>query len=129
MEEVSWTFKVLVYLQPYFQSIHNHARDMVVIVVVCGLAQTLFPAIRREAKFYSYEFWLDIAYSFQPSLLRLTFFGIGIGAGQAFLRDHTPILFPGLQDLPFVLRVAVAVWAFDFLVYWRHRLSHQVPFL
>ena len=37
--------------------------------------------------------------------------------------------FPGLANLPFWVQVGLALWAFDFVVYWRHRLEHAFSVL
>jgi sterol desaturase/sphingolipid hydroxylase (fatty acid hydroxylase superfamily) len=91
--------------------------------------QWLFPATRRRPKILSYEFWLDFLFWAQGIWLSLASFYVLVewltqavyGPGSAWL--------PWLAQLPFWVQVLIAVWAFDFLVYWRHRWEHNFPAL
>jgi len=51
-------------------------------------------------------------------------FGGVIVASALVLTDLTPLLFPRLAQLPGPIQIFLAVWLYDFVVYWRHRTFH-----
>jgi hypothetical protein len=106
-------------------------------VLVGGLAQAglaagialplqyLVPAVRRRPKILSYEYWLDVLYWCQAAwLLPIAFFAV---VGWVIRAAYGPrgAWFPALAEMPYWAQVVLAVWAFDFVVYWRHRLEHR----
>ena len=100
--------------------------------LVAGIAlpfQVLAPAVRRRPKILGWEFWLDVLYWCQAAwLLPVAFFGLVGWTVRAVYGGSGP-WFPALAGLPYWAQVALAVWAFDFVVYWRHRLEHRLPLL
>jgi sterol desaturase/sphingolipid hydroxylase (fatty acid hydroxylase superfamily) len=108
---------------PYAQAFFD---DLVRLVLFCLVAlpfQALFPGVRRRPKILSYEFWLDAIYWFQGLLLAmLSFFFLLQWITDAIYGRGG--YFPALAELPPWLQVLIALWAFDFVVYWRHRIEH-----
>jgi sterol desaturase/sphingolipid hydroxylase (fatty acid hydroxylase superfamily) len=100
--------------------------------LVAGIAlplQYLLPAVRRRPKVLSYEYWLDVLYWCQAAwLLPVAFFAAVGWVVRAAYGGSGP-WFPALAGLPYWAQVALAVWAFDFVVYWRHRLEHRLAVL
>ena len=98
---------------------------------VAGIAlplQVLLPAVQRRPKILSYEYWLDVLYWCQAAwLLPVAFFAV-VGLVINALYDDGPWI-PALAEMPYWAQVALAVWAFDFVVYWRHRLEHRLSLL
>jgi sterol desaturase/sphingolipid hydroxylase (fatty acid hydroxylase superfamily) len=91
--------------------------------------QVLAPAVRRRPKALSYEFWLDVLYWCQGAwLIPLSFFA-AIGWTIHTVYGGSGPWLPALARLPYWAQVALAVWVFDFVVYWRHRLEHRLPVL
>ena len=114
---------------PVIATIQNTLTGLVHVAWLPVIAQMLFPAVRRRPKILSYEFWLDLIYVLQTQLLYMTALGAAIGVSTGWLQAHTPVLFPGLAQWPLWIQVVLAVWVYDFVVYWRHRLEHQLFFL
>ncbi|HLS85546.1 MAG TPA: sterol desaturase family protein [Burkholderiales bacterium] len=117
---------------PYAWVVRDYARTLLNVGVVLLVAlpfQWLLPAVRRRAKFRSYEFWLDIVYASQGVWLSLLSMGALITWMVSAIYGTERAWFPMLSTLPFWAQVLLGIWAFDFLVYWRHRLEHVVPAL
>ena len=102
---------------------------MAPILQVAVVAQVLMPAVRRRPKLLSYEMCLDVAYALQISFMYLSFLGVIVGSIVWFLQARTGVLFPSISDWPHYVQVGMALWLVDFLVYWRHRLSHHIKVL
>lgn len=110
-------------------TIQNTLTGLVQLAWIFVLAQIVFPAVRRRPKLLSHEMRLDVMYILQTQLLYMTAAGAAVGVSTGWLQKHTPVLFPGLAEWPFWLQVIAALWMYDFVVYWRHRLEHQLFFL
>ena len=100
--------------------------DLGVVILVALPFQYFFPAIKREPKIKSYEYWLDIIFNLQGVWLSLVSFFVAVNWLTEALYGNQYWL-PQLQLLPSWVQVLIAVWAFDFAVYWRHRLEHEWP--
>lgn len=124
---IAWVYEVLGHAGPAIMAIAAELDRLLLLVLICTLVQVLFPATKRRFKMLSYEGWLDFLYAFQSGLLGLTALGAGREIAIRWISRHTPGLF--LQELPFAAQLVIAVWAFDFVVYWRHRLEHRLSFL
>lgn len=99
----------------------------VVLTLLVALPfQALFPAVRRHPKILTYEFWLDVLYSYQGLWLSLASFYVAVNWLVAAVYGNSGPYIPALAQLPYWVQVPLAVWAFDFLVYWRHRLEHTL---
>lgn len=96
---------------------------------VAFVAQAIFPAVKRPMKILTYEFWVDIMHVLFNSISYLTVFGLGAYITQRFMIESTPDISTWADDIPYILQSALAVWMFDFLVYWRHRFSHEISLL
>ena len=121
--------KVFFPLLPVIATVQNTLTGLVQVAWIPVVAQIVYPAVRRRPKFMSYEMWLDIIYVLQTQLLYMTAAGAAVGISTGWLQRNTPVLFPGLAEWPYWLQVILAVWVYDFVVYWRHRLEHQTFFL
>jgi sterol desaturase/sphingolipid hydroxylase (fatty acid hydroxylase superfamily) len=110
---------------PIVATVQNTLTGLAQLAWIFVLAQIVFPAVRRRPKILSYELWLDIIYVLQTQLLFLTAAGAAVGLSSAWLQRQTPVLFPTLAEWPLWIQVVLAVWVYDFVVYWRHRLEHQ----
>jgi sterol desaturase/sphingolipid hydroxylase (fatty acid hydroxylase superfamily) len=95
------------------------------VMLVALPFQVLYPAIRRKPKFLNYEYYLDFLFAVQSIWLSACSFFVLVGALQIYLYGPYKAWFPSLSSLPFALQVFLAVWVFDFAVYWRHRLEHR----
>jgi sterol desaturase/sphingolipid hydroxylase (fatty acid hydroxylase superfamily) len=108
------------------------SRTLVQLGIVAFIAvpfQLLAPAVRRRPKILGYEFWLDLLYAFQGSWLMLVSFSAAVAwTIDAVYGEGGPWI-PALRQLPHWAQVGLAVWAFDFAVYWRHRLEHRLSVL
>jgi len=114
---------------PIVATVQNTLTGLAQLAWIFVLAQIVFPAVRRRPKFLSYEMMLDLMYVLQTQLLYLTAAGAAVGISTGWLQAHTPVLFPALAKWPVWLQVVLALWVYDFVVYWRHRLEHQLSFL
>jgi len=113
-------------LAPLVWAIAAVLMQLGMIALVAAPFQMLFPGVRREPKIRSYEFWLDILYHCQVLWLTpLAFFLAVDWLVDTVYRDEHP-WWAALAGLPYWAQVAIAVWAFDFLVYWRHRWEHEL---
>jgi sterol desaturase/sphingolipid hydroxylase (fatty acid hydroxylase superfamily) len=121
--------KVFFAYLPILATIQNTLTSLVQVVWIFVLAQVVYPAVKRRPKILSYEWWLDIIYVLQTQLLYMTTAGVLVGGATGWLQAQTPVLFPALAAWPYWLQVILAVWVYDFVVYWRHRLEHQLFFL
>ncbi|MGR8920457.1 MAG: sterol desaturase family protein, partial [Gammaproteobacteria bacterium] len=102
---------------------------LALVIVIVLPFQALWPAIRRRPKVMSYEYWLDIIYNVQGVWLSfLSFYAALAWLTDAIYADSA-FWIPAIRTLPFWLQVALAVLAFDFMTYWRHRLEHSLPLL
>ena len=82
--------------------------------------------MRRRPKVQTYEYWLDVVYWCQSIWLSvLSFYVLAQWMVTAIYGDSQR-WFPVLAQLPFWVQAALALWAFDFAVYWRHRLEHSL---
>ena len=114
---------------PIVATVQNTLTGLVQLAWIFVLAQIVFPAVRRRPKLFSYEMTLDLMYVLQTQLLYLTVAGVAVGVSTGWLQAHTSVLFPSLAKWPLWLQVLLALWVYDFVVYWRHRLEHQLSFL
>lgn len=113
---------------PYAPFMRQVALAILQTGTICAVAlpfQAFFPGIIRKPKILSYEYWLDIMYWLQGFWLGLaSFFVLGDWL-ILLLYGNSTQWFPTLARLPFPMQVLVAIWLFDFIVYWRHRLEHN----
>jgi sterol desaturase/sphingolipid hydroxylase (fatty acid hydroxylase superfamily) len=114
---------------PWVQTFYEHFIRLVLFCLVVFPFQALLPAVRRRPKIRTYEFWLDVIYWFQGLLLAVLSFGIALNWIIDALYGRGDRYFPVLAELPIWAQAALAFWAFDFLVYWRHRLEHALSAL
>ena len=109
------------------------ARGTVVQLALVGIValplQLLVPAIRRRPKIATYEFWLDLLYAFQGVWLTAISFSAAVAWTVDAVYGGSGPWFPALRQLPYWAQVVLAVWAFDFIVYWRHRMEHTFSVL
>ncbi|MBI2993818.1 MAG: sterol desaturase family protein [Gammaproteobacteria bacterium] len=113
---------------PIVRAVADTLKQLLLVALFAAPLQALWPAIRRPVKFRSYEFWLDLVYWFQGIWLALfSFYAlVDVAVGAMY---GTGIWFPWLRELPFWAQVLASIWAFDFLVYWRHRWEHEFAVL
>lgn len=112
---------------PYAPFIRDVARMILQIGIVCTIAlpfQAFFPGVIRQPKIKSYEYWLDILYWLQGIWLSLASFFVMAEGIVVAIYGNSGGWIPGLSTLPYWMQVIIAIWAFDFVVYWRHRLEH-----
>ena len=121
--------EVFIDLFPFIMGIWQRFTFILPVVIVACTLQILIPGVKRKAKILSYEMWVDVIYAFQSTILYLTAFGAVVTFSSIWLTSKTPVLFPGISELPFFVRVLIGLWLFDFAVYWRHRFFHEWPFL
>jgi len=117
---------------PYAPLVRELAHSMLQLAVIGLVAlpfQWFLPGVRREAKYRSYEFWLDIVYWFQGLWLALISFFVAVDWLIVGISGGKGDWFPVLATLPFWLQVLLAVWGFDLAVYWRHRWEHRIAAL
>ncbi len=88
-------------------------------------AQVLYPAVRRPAKVLTYEMWVDVMHVLFNFIFYLTIFGAGALALRSWMIASSPAFMAWANELPYAAQVLIALWMFDFMVYWRHRLSHE----
>jgi sterol desaturase/sphingolipid hydroxylase (fatty acid hydroxylase superfamily) len=106
--------------------------SLIQLGVVAGIAlpfQVLAPAVRRSAKVLSYEYWLDVLYWCQAAWLKPIAFFVAVGWAIRAVYGESGPWFPAIARLPYWAQVALTVWAFDFVVYWRHRMEHRLSLL
>jgi sterol desaturase/sphingolipid hydroxylase (fatty acid hydroxylase superfamily) len=117
----------------YAPLVKSVADSMVQLAIIAGIAlpfQWLFPAVRRHAKYNSYEYWLDLIYWFQGAWLVMISFDVAVDwLVNAVYGTGGAVWIPAIRGLPFWVQVLIAIWAFDFAVYWRHRWEHRFPIL
>jgi sterol desaturase/sphingolipid hydroxylase (fatty acid hydroxylase superfamily) len=114
---------------PYYKYVQGLYRSFVQLALLGAIAlpfQWLFPAVQRRPKFFSYEFWLDVIYWYQGFWLSLLSFYVFAGWLQMKIYGESGPYFPVLATLPIWLQVVIAIWAYDFIVYWRHRMEHTL---
>jgi sterol desaturase/sphingolipid hydroxylase (fatty acid hydroxylase superfamily) len=113
---------------PYAPFIRQAAQVLLHLGIVCLVAlpfQALFPGVRRKPKVLSYEYWLDVVYWCQGIWLGLLSFYVLANAVAGAIYGDNVRWFPWLVELPFWVQALIALWAFDFAVYWRHRFEHM----
>lgn len=112
---------------PYAPMMRQIAQMILQIGIIASIAlpfQAFFPGILRKPKILSYEYWVDIVYWLQGIWLSLiSFYALADWVILA-LYGNSAGWIPGLGELPSWLQVVLAIWAFDFVVYWRHRIEH-----
>jgi sterol desaturase/sphingolipid hydroxylase (fatty acid hydroxylase superfamily) len=99
------------------------------VALVIGPFQWLWPAIPRDGRRPSDEFWTDLLYWFQPVVLGMTAYGTAVVVLRSSGTEIVPPLLPWLRAAPFWVQVLAAIWLFDILVYVRHRLEHRIAVL
>lgn len=117
---------------PYAPAVWAVAEGLVKLAIIVLIAlpfQWLMPGVRRRAKILSYEYWLDILYYCQNVWLSLIAFYVALEWIVEAVYGNSGAWLPALAQLPFWAQVLIAVWAFDFAVYWRHRWEHRIPAL
>ena len=116
---------------PYAHTVRQIAGVLLnlgLLILVVLPFQYFCPAIKRKPKITTYEYWLDIVFNLQGVWLSLVSFFVAVN----WLSDAvygSQFWFPELQALPYWAQVVLALWAFDFAVYWRHRFEHSWPAL
>jgi sterol desaturase/sphingolipid hydroxylase (fatty acid hydroxylase superfamily) len=117
---------------PYFKHVRAIYESLLRLALMGAVFlpfQWLFPAVRRRPKFLSYEFWLDVLYAYQGYWLTfLSFYTFTYWLELKVYGQSGPY-FPALATLNPYLQVFLAIWAYDFAVYWRHRLEHTFTVL
>ncbi len=114
------------FLAPYIGQLADALLEVEIIAVVALPFQALLPAVRRRPKVLGYEYWLDVIYGCQGIWLALLSFFVFAQWLVVAIYGDSQRWFPVLTEFPFWVQVALAVWAFDFAVYWRHRLEHSL---
>jgi sterol desaturase/sphingolipid hydroxylase (fatty acid hydroxylase superfamily) len=114
---------------PLAKAVADAVLQLGIVLLIALPFQFLFPAVRRRAKLYSYEFWLDLIYWFQGAWLQLVSFYVALQWLVSTVYGEAAPWIPALAELPFWAQVLLSIWAFDFLVYWRHRWEHRLPML
>jgi sterol desaturase/sphingolipid hydroxylase (fatty acid hydroxylase superfamily) len=117
---------------PYAPVMRQIAQVLLHLGIVIAVAlpfQAFLPGIRRKTKVLTYEYWLDVMYSCQGVWLSFLALFVFADTIQRALFGDSMYWIPGLRELPAWVQVTIAVWAFDFAVYWRHRLEHTWPVL
>lgn len=109
---------------PYARSAVRGFQQIGLIATLALPLQLVFPAVRRSPKVLTYEFVLDLIYSFQGLWLTLVSFDVAILWVRSVLYGDRAPFVPSLATLPFALQVVLVIWALDLVVYWRHRLEH-----
>lgn len=112
---------------PYAPLMRQVAQAILQTGIVCAVAlpfQAFFPGIVRKPKILSYEYWLDILYWLQGIWLGLASFFVLADWVVLSIYGNSSQWIPALAKLPYWAQVLIAVWTFDFIVYWRHRLEH-----
>lgn len=110
-------------------TVWNSVMQVLPIVLIATVIQIIFLAIKRRPKLFSYEMVLDLVYVIQPSLIYLSVLGITVASATTWLSGSGEAFFPEMATFPLWLQVLLAVWMFDFLVYWRHRIEHESSIL
>lgn len=109
---------------------YERARGIAVHLALVSIVflpfQLIFPLVKRKARIVTGAFWIDVLYWYQGMLWPLfAFYGLsGWAARHVWGTEHW---FPHLHEvLPFGVQLFLAIWAFDFIVYWRHRMEHTL---
>jgi len=111
---------------PLVQGLYASLWKLALLGAVALPFQWLLPAVRRRPKFMTYEFWLDLLYWYQGIWLSLLSFFVAVNWLVAAVYGKSGPYFPALAAIPFWAQVVLAVWAYDMIVYWRHRLEHTL---
>jgi sterol desaturase/sphingolipid hydroxylase (fatty acid hydroxylase superfamily) len=101
---------------------------IVLLFLIVVPFEKLFPRHRQPIRRAGLA--TDIAYGVAQPVLRVA--GLVVGVPIAILSlGWIPglLLHPVVASMPLVARAVVGVVLFDFVAYWGHRWSHQVPFL
>lgn len=98
------------------------------LVVVLGIAQTLFP--RRPLKHSLYKRWatnfsIVLAGSFLIRVLPAFILPISVAGWAA--SENTGLL--NQLSCPLWLSILISLLLLDLLIYWQHRLFHRIPLL
>ncbi len=99
-------------------------QQLAIVALIALPFQLLLPGVKRRPKLTSYEYWLDVFYWHQTVLLGYVGFYVPVHLATTAVWGGS-VWFPSLAKLPFAVQVLLGVWAYDFLVYWRHRLEHR----
>lgn len=102
--------------------------DIALIFVIVVPFEKWFPRHRQRLR--RPKVGTDIAYALVATPLAAAgvFVGIVLTA-VSFARLPGLLLRPLVGALPSVVRMLLGVLLFDFLIYWVHRFSHEVPFM
>jgi sterol desaturase/sphingolipid hydroxylase (fatty acid hydroxylase superfamily) len=114
---------------PLIRQISPVLLQLGIITMIALPFQAFFPGVRRKPKIQSYEYWLDVMYWCQGIWLSLVSFWVITEWIVGALYGTTSRWIPALTELPVLLQVVVAIWAYDFAVYWRHRFEHTFTVL
>ena len=125
----SWLERVYGPYAPYIRSFVPKLTMIGSLILIALPLQALFPAVKREPKIRTYEYWLDLIYSFQSFWLGVASFYVVVQTIKLTIYGAYDPWLPQLSILPDWLQVLLAIWAFDFVVYWRHRFEHMIPAL
>lgn len=123
-----WSELYLPYF-PFMEGAWAALVNMFPVIVLTAVLQLVLPAVIRKPKISTYEYYVDLFHLMFNSYVYLTFIGGLSGAMRVWMQGHTPEFFPFASDWPVYIQVVIAIWMFDFLVYWRHRLSHEIRVL
>lgn len=123
------TMTLLEYLEenyPIVANVMDVAKNIAIVSLIFLPFQIFWPLVRRRPKVFTGEFWLDVFYWHQGILWTMVgAFGIAAWAVQRVWGDG--VWFPQIAHaIPVWLQVVLAIWCYDFIVYWRHRLEHTL---
>lgn len=103
----------------------ERSEELALYALIALPLQLLFPAVKRSPKIFTSEFWIDLlVYWYSAAILRIIGFYAVIYAVRDVVYGKDPSWMPALASLPFPVQVALYLWAYDFVVYWRHRVEH-----
>jgi sterol desaturase/sphingolipid hydroxylase (fatty acid hydroxylase superfamily) len=101
---------------------------LAVLFVLVVPFERLFP--RHEQRLRRSKLGLDVGYLFSsPALGIITLVVIGVAAGLSLMWLPGLALRPLVGSLPPAVQAVLGFLLFDFVAYWAHRFSHEVPFL
>lgn len=99
------------------------------LVVLFRPLEWLFPA-KKSQKFFRPDWLTDLCFFLGQYLVWTGLVFAGLHYGLSWLRDLMPAgIREGVAGQPLWLQILEVVLLSDILIYWGHRLQHNVPFL
>lgn len=113
----------------YLEILKYTALSFCFLVLLFYPMERMFPA-KKDQRFFRPSWLLDLCYFIGQYVLFGALVLVVLNYFSDYLLEIIPASFrSNIEAQPYILQALEVIMLSDFLIYWAHRLQHQIPFL